>query len=261
MPASAKATGVADLTARQIEDLILEGSLRSGEPLLSEREMAERLQVSRPTLRQSLKLLEERGLIVSGPDGSKSVARLAVGLIDPLMALIATRPDISDNYLELRATLERMAATLAATRATDVDRDALRACVARIEAAHGLADPAAEAEADLDLHVTVYEACHNAVLLQIMRALIGMLRQGVFLNRERLYALPEVRETLRNQHIAIVDGILARDPEAAGAAAEAHMIYTREVLAEIASAEKRLQVSLRRIAGGDIAQRKVRSGG
>ena len=53
-----KGSSAAESTARHIEDLILEGSLLPGEPLLPEREMALRLNVSRPTLRQGMRLLE-----------------------------------------------------------------------------------------------------------------------------------------------------------------------------------------------------------
>ncbi|WP_244519208.1 hypothetical protein [Paracoccus alcaliphilus] len=44
------------------------------------------------------------------------------------------------------------------------------------------------------MHVAVYDASHNVVLLQIMRALSGMLREGVFHNREKLYARSEMRD-------------------------------------------------------------------
>ena len=93
------------------------------------------------------------------------------------------------------------------------------------------------------------------VLLQIMRALSGMLRTGVFFSREKFYARPEVREVLLGQHRAIFEAIVARDPVAAGQAAEAHMTYTQRVLREINAAEARLEISLRRIEGGSISSR------
>ena len=251
-----KGSSAAESTARHLEDLILEGSLRPGEPLLAEREMALRLSVSRPTLRQGIKLLEDKGLLVAEPGGGRVVAPLATSITDPLVELMSDRPEIVvEDYLELRATLERMAARLAAVRANDVDRDTLRGCMERIDRAHDKADPHDEADADVDLHLAVYEASHNIVLLQIMRALSGMLRRGVFHNREQLYARPEVREVLRSQHRAIHDAILARDPEAAGKAAEDHMAYTLRVMNEIAAAEARLEISLRRIDGGSLTFR------
>ncbi len=250
-----KGSSAAESTARHIEELILEGSLRPGEPLLPEREMALRLNVSRPTLRQGMKLLEDKGLLTAEPGGGRVVAPLATSITDPLIELMSSRAEVVDDYLELRTTLERMAASLAATRANEVDRKALRDSMARIDAAHGKADAHDEAEADVDLHIHVYEASHNLVLLQIMRALSGMLRKGVFHNRERLYARPEVREVLIEQHRAICDGIIARDPVGAGQAAEDHMIYTQRVMSEIAAADARLEISLRRIDGGNISTR------
>ena len=250
-----KGAGAAANTARHIEDLILEGSLRPGESLLPEREMAARLNVSRPTLRQGMKLLENKGLLVADAGGGRVVAPLATSVTDPLVELLSSRAEVVDDYLEFRATLESMAASLAATRANEVDRETLRGCVERIEAAHGKADAHDEAEADVDLHVAVYEASHNVVLLQIMRALSGLLREGVFHNREKLYARPEVRDVLLAQHRAIFEAIMARDPVAAGAAAAEHMAYTRRVMSEIAAAEARLEISLRRIDGGNLSSR------
>ncbi|WP_338547883.1 FCD domain-containing protein [Roseovarius phycicola] len=254
MPESKKRPPAAETTARHIEDLILEGSLRPGESLPPERDMAEALDVSRPTLRNALKALEAKGLLSSAPNGGRQVAPLATSVTDPLLTLLEERTEMVDDYLELRATLERMAATLAARRATDVDREILSTCAQKIEAAHASGDAQAEAEADIDLHIAVYEASHNIVLLQIMRALSRMLRQGVFMNREKLYTMPEVRNVLKDQHLRIIETILSRDPEAAGEASEAHMNYTQLALSEIAEAEARLELSLRRIEGGNLSK-------
>lgn len=250
-----KGVGAAESTARHIEDLILEGSLRPGEPLLPEREMALRLNVSRPTLRQGIKLLEDRGLLTADQSGARVIAPIATSITDPLIELMSSRGEVVDDYLELRGTLEGMAAKLAATRANDVDREGLHRCMERIDAAHDKADPHDEADADVDLHIAIYEASHNIVLLQIMHALSGMLRRGVFHNREKLYSRSEVREVLLGQHRAIYEGVMSRDPAAAGRAAEEHMAYTQRVLAEISAAEARLEISLRRIDGGNLSSR------
>ncbi|WP_289016291.1 FCD domain-containing protein [uncultured Methylobacterium sp.] len=251
-----KAGSAAEAAASQIEALILEGSLRPGDLLLSERELAGPLNVSRPTLRQGIKMLEDKGLLVTDAAGARRVAPLASGITDPLIELMSSQGEAVEDYLELRATLEGMAASLAAVRANDVDRDMLTRCMERIDSAYERADPQEEAEVDIDLHIGVYEASHNVVLLHVMRALSGMLRRGVFHNREKLYARSEIRDVLRDQHRAIYDGIMAHDPIAAGKAAEAHMVYTRRVLSEIAAADARLEISLRRLQGGNLSLRE-----
>lgn len=239
--------------AERIEGLILEGSLRPGERLRPEREAAERLGVSRPTLREGIGLLEDRGLLLGEPGGATRVAPLGAAITDPLAALLASRrAETADDYLEFRGLVEGAAAALAAERATEVDLRAIAGCMSRIDEAHGGRDPIPEAEADADLHVAIYEATHNAVLLHVMRALSGMLRAGVFHGREKLYGRPEVRGLLRDQHRAIAEAVAARDAAAARAAAERHVAFTRGALREIGAAEARLEVSLRRMGAGGI---------
>ena len=93
----------------------------------------------------------------------------------------------------------------------------------------------------MDLHVAIYEASHNIVLLQMMRALSGMLRKGVFHNRENSTPVRGARGAARAAP-GDLRGRHARDAAAAGLAAEEHMAYTRRVLAEIAAAEARLEI-------------------
>ncbi|UFN48079.1 FCD domain-containing protein [Roseomonas sp. OT10] len=251
----------AEAVARHIEQLVREGALRPGERLLPERELAERLGVSRPTLREGLQSLERDGFLASQTGSGTRVAALGTSITDPLTRLLATDGDASaGDYLEFRAMMESSAAALAAERATTVDLAAIHACMERIDRAHGLQDPSDEAEADADLHIAIYEAAHNLVLLHVMRALSGMLREGVFYSREALYARPEVRELLRDQHRAISEAILARDVPSARLAAERHIRFTQGALRTIREAEARLQVSLRRIGDGRIAAADSRDG-
>lgn len=259
MPAEMlKSARAAEAVAEHIEKLILDGSLRPGEHLLAERELALRLHVSRPTLRAGIRLLEDKGLLAGATGAPTEVAPLGRTITDPLIALLAARADTVEDYLEFRAGIETMAAELAAERGNDVDRAALAEAMTRIDRAHESADPAAEAEADADLHIAIYEASHNVVLLQIMRALAVVLRTGVLHNREAMFVLPDVRETLREQHRAIYRAIIARDPAGAGAAALAHLDYTRAVLREIRLAESRLEISLRRMDHGGVTTRSTR---
>ena len=247
---SVKPGKAAEAVARHVEGLILEGSLRPGERLPPERELAERLAVSRPTLREAFSLLQEAGFLVREPGSGAAVAAIGTSLTDPLAKLLSARVETADDYLEFREMVEGMAAELAARRANDVDLEVISACMGRIEASHGKDDPIDEATADAELHIAIYEAAHNVVLLHIMRALAQMLRQGVFYNRDKLYSRRGVRDLLLEQHRAIHAAIMARDPVAARQAAERHMSFTRGALKEILEAEARVEISLRRLGGG-----------
>ena len=251
-----KSERAATAVAEHLEALILEGSLQAGERLLPERELAERLNVSRSTLRDGLKILEERGLLTSAAGRGTSVAPLGQAAItDPLIALLARHTEAADDYLEFRGIVESSAAAMAATRATEIELARIRDCVKRIERAHAGADPAEEAEADAELHLLIYEASHNLTLLQIMQAMAGVLRSDVIQNRSRLFSVPAIRELLRHQHRAIAEAILARDAQTARQAAEDHIRYLRQAGREIREAEARLDLSLRRLNGGGAGNR------
>ena len=250
-----KGESAAESTARHLKALILEGALSPGDLLLSERDLAQRLDVSRPTLRQGMKILEDEGLLIAGP-GGRAVAPIGREITDPLIALIASHAAVVDDFFEFRATTERMAARLAAARANAVDRTRLTACMERIDRAHAAGAQREEAEADVALHLAVYEASHNLVLLHTMRALSSMLRQGVIENRETLFSHPETRDRFRAQHRAIYESVMAGDVERAGEAAEAHIHYTHQALTEVKAAGARLQVSLRRLNGGRVSARR-----
>ncbi len=246
-------TKLADTIADHLEQLILEGSLRPGERLLAERELAQHLDVSRPSLREALEKLERRGLVKSGRGGATFVAPLlGEGFTEPLYAALAGRPATTFDYLEFRRVVEGSAAALTASRGTDVDLDEIHQCFLKMEQAHTQTDPSEEADADADFHLAIYEGSHNVVMLHVMRALSHMLRNDVFYNRAKLYQRQGVREMLLGQHRAVHDAIMAKNPEAARAAAEAHVEFTRTALIEIAESDARLEVSLRRIGRSDL---------
>lgn len=134
----------ADEVVQQIELLILEGVLRDGDRLPGERE-PKRFDVSRPILREALKELEGRGLVESHHGGGTFVADVVGQIFSrPLIDLIARHHKATQDYLEYRRELEGLTAELAATRATDFDRDILTRIIERMRTAHAAGDFDAE---------------------------------------------------------------------------------------------------------------------
>jgi GntR family transcriptional regulator, transcriptional repressor for pyruvate dehydrogenase complex len=251
MSQSIKAVRIADTIADHLERLIFEGVLHPGERLLAERELAQRLDVSRPSLRDALVLLEKRGLVKTDRQGSR-VAEFLRPLTQPLELLIQNNPSAPFDYMEFRSVIESAAAAFAAQRATKLDREAIGEILARMEKAHDQADPGEEADADADLHAAMYEAAHNVVILHIMRAFSEMLRRDVFYSRAQLYEMLGVRDALLAQHKAIGEAVVRGDADAARAAAANHIAFTRATLEEARQADARLAVSLRRMGRQDL---------
>jgi len=240
---------LAEAIASHLESLILEGSLRPGDRLLAERELALKLDVSRPSLREAVALLEQRHLLETRRGGGTFVAAVLGNEFNAsLLEMLDNNPESTDDYLEFRCVVEGMTTSFAALRATDIDREIIVKRFAAMEAAHAIADPSEEADADAAFHLAVYEASHNIMMLHIMGSLSDMLRKDVFYNRNKLYTRQSVRDLLLEQHRAVRDAILGGDAEAARAAAEAHVNFTRTALSEIDKADQRLEMSLRQFA-------------
>lgn len=225
----------ADEAMQQIESLILEGVLRVGDRLPAERELSKQLGVSRPILRDALKDLEARGLVVSRHGGGTYVADV-IGQVfsKPVMDLIATHPKASADYLEYRREIEGLAAEYAARRATREDRALLDEIVGRMQAAHERGDFAEETAIDVEFHNAVGECAHNIILLHTLRACYRPLSDGVFLNRQMIFNLPEAREHLLAQHVAIHRAVTAGDPAAARKAAMDHITYVERAMVDAA---------------------------
>jgi len=248
---SIKPAKLADAIAEHVKQLILEGTLQPGERLQSERELAVKLGVSRPSLRAALDALIA-GLLVTDTQGVAYVSdALGKALSDPLLSLMET-PQARIDCMELRSVVEAAAAGLAAERASKVDREILTARFAAMVAAHKRDDVEGIATADAEFHFAIYEASHNLMMLHFMRSLESILRSSVYMNRKNLYEHMREWDSQLQEHQAIVDAIMAGDPKRAREAARVHMTTAMRTQGEIQQAEERLQASIRRMSRSDL---------
>ncbi len=245
---------LADVIADHIEQLILEGALRPGERLAPERELAERLEVSRPSLREAIDRLATRGLLVTSHAGTH-VAQFMTPLTSPLATLLQSNARVVTDYFEYRTIVEGPAARHAAERATELDRQAIRDCLEALKRNHELEDPSAETESDADLHMLIYEASHNLVVLHVMRAFSELLRSDVFYSRRKLYIAPGARDVLLAQHLAIGEAVIAGDVAAAEHHATEHIRFTAETLQRLQDEEMRIGRALRRFGRAEVLGR------
>ena len=223
----------ADEVVNRIETLILEGVLRAGDRLPGERDLAQRFEVSRPILRDALKALETRGLLISRHGGGTHVADVIGEVFSkPVMDLFATHRKAAGDYLEYRREMEGIAADYAARRATPDDIALLDAIMARMDETHRGGDFEDEADVDVEFHHAVGECAHNVILLHTLRSCYRLLSDGVFRHRLLAFTLPGVRDELLGQHRAIYEAVKAGDPAAARKAAMDHMTYVERTMAE-----------------------------
>ncbi|MGL4281978.1 MAG: FCD domain-containing protein [Albidovulum sp.] len=234
---------------RQIERLILQGVLRPGERLPSERELSERLGVSRPSLREAVAELQESGLLTAKAGAGVFVAEVLGSAFSPaLIRLFSAHDEAVFDYLDFRSDMEGLAAERAARLGSDTDLAVIAAILARMEAAHLKRNPEDEAALDAQFHMAIIEASHNVIMLHMMRSMFELLREGVFYNRQIMFRQKNTRSILLDQHREINAAIQGRDPEAARRAVAAHMAFVRAALTEDRRARQNEEVARLRLA-------------
>lgn len=220
---------IADAVVEQIESMIVDGILKEGRKLPSERELAEAMGVSRPKLREALQTLESRGLVTVRHGEGSFIASLTGRAMSPaLLALYARHGRAFYDYLEYRREQEGFAARIAAQRATSSDKERLTEIITEMQSAWENDDLDASQEADLRLHVAVVDASQNTTLIHMMASVYDLTRQGVFYNRKFLRTMDGTGERLLQQHKDIVDAILDGDADRAEQAARVHMDFVEE---------------------------------
>jgi GntR family transcriptional repressor for pyruvate dehydrogenase complex len=233
---------------RQIEQLILRGILRPGERLPSERDLADKLGVSRPSLRDAIADLADRGLLVSRAGSGVFVADVLGSAFSPaLTQLFSTHDEAVIDYISFRRDMEGLAAERAATLGSETDLKLIDTIFGKMEQAHQKRDPSDEAQLDAEFHMAIIEASHNVIMLHMLRSMFELLRQGVFYNRQVMFRNRMTRDQLLDQHRAINAAIQARDPTAARAAVAAHMAYVEQAFHDQMRAEKRESIARQRL--------------
>ena len=198
-----------------IQRLILKGGLKAGDRLPSQRELAEQLGVSRPSLREALTVLETMGLLTVRAGSGVFVARPDARA--PLWRY-SDHCTPADVY-EARLGLEGYAARLAATRIDPTAEARLSDCTRAMRLALEAEDIIGVATNDTEFHDLIFELCGNPILAAMYRPVREILVES---QRLPMAHLARLNETVR-EHEIIRESILTHDPNAAEAAMQSHI--------------------------------------
>ena len=202
----------ADEIARQIRELVASGQIKPGDRLPSERDLAQRLHVSRNTLREALLALEHAGMIEmrKGAAGGAFVlpgdsGAIVTGLKD-LYHLGAITPQ---QLTDARIWLSDVVVRVACQRATEEDFEQFEANVAASAQAQRAGDFGTRQRLNREFHVLLARATRNPIMASMMEALMEVM--GEFIGRigpsDNPFVLPSRRRLLRH--------LRARDEKAA----------------------------------------------
>lgn len=218
---------LSEQVVRQIGLSIMRNDFKAGDALLSEPELSLQFNVSRPVLREALKMLGKKGLIESRPKtGTRVRPREHWNLLDPevLAWQYEIGPDKSflEAICEVRLMFEPMTARFAAARATPDEIDSIEECCQHLQ--ESIDSVESYVSADLQLHAAICAAAHNELLQHITATLATPLRASRIVTS----SLPGANQQAMPLHWAITKAIRAHDAEAAEEAMRKLVILTTQ---------------------------------
>ena len=203
---------------QQIQELVRDGSLKHGDRLPPERDLAERLRVSRSSLREAMRALELQGLVISRPGAGTFIN---TDQLDTVASIIASclmdSGDVLQDMFGMRRLLEPGIAALAAERATEEDLEQME--VILVEQAKQVERGETGVEGDTAFHFALAQATQNASLIKVVMTVADILRQS----RDRSLQSPGRAYRSLASHRAMLDIIRRRDVEGAREAMEHHL--------------------------------------
>lgn len=225
---------LAQAVTERLVDVIQGGSLRPGDPLPGQHELARQLGVSRPVLREAMQGLASVGLIEIRP-GSGCYVRDPDGLTDPESLFEALTHEAALEVLEARMVVEVELAAFAAERADDADWRLIDAILGRLRRAVDRGQETAAITSDF--HRALARASHNAVLFKMAQLLTRpRLAQGSRVE----HALPDIAAGEHDSHRRLADAVRSGDPAAARAAMRRHLAIAHGWEERLASLRRQL---------------------
>jgi len=220
-----------ELVLDRIETQIVSGALRSGQRLPPERELAALLSVSRPAVREALRILEAQGTVRSrvgqGRDSGTTIENVPRDALARLLRLhVALGSFPLEDVVETRVALERSSVVLACRNASPQDLARMRASLLSMD------EPDVDRETfnacDTEFHVALADAGGNRLMSDMTGAIRESVRMPILAS---LTAMPEtgeqgwllVRDGLRADHHAIFGAVEAGQSELAADRLEAHI--------------------------------------
>lgn len=226
-----KHRNVADLVHEQLRDMIYRGEIEPGGRLMSERDMSERFQVGRPTIRTAIQRLISQGLVESRRgvgvfvlDQDQAIDKRP--LLQALNGEVYTIADIQ----EIRMALEVKSAELAAKRATDEDIRLLTKGLERIQKER--IENQIRINTDISFHMNIAYASKNVVQIHLMKTFYEVQNYAMSYSYINLLESLNIGNMVDRQHEEILAAIVNHDPILARQAMETHIGTILEICLE-----------------------------
>jgi len=218
------------LVVEQILESIRDGTLKPGDRLPSEHELAQKWQVSRPSVREALTALELMDVVESSAGRGtyvKATADLANTMF-PQVLKLARSQDSPLDILEARLAVERHTAYLAAKRADDSALDKMESAISQM-ASELKSERTFDMESDRQFHLLIADAAGNPVLTRLAHIVLALTKQQLWLRiRNKSHEDPALPRKYHAQHEAILQALRERDGDRAAELMSQHLVDVRQ---------------------------------
>ncbi|MBS3939034.1 MAG: FadR family transcriptional regulator [Peptococcaceae bacterium] len=224
-----KTKRVYELVVEQIQEHLRKGDLRPGDKLMSERELADMLGVSRSAVREALSALDFLGVLESRQGEGTFIADVSSQLLlEHLAVFVTIDREANLELLELRKILEVAAAEMAAARAGALDHEKMAEALRLME--QDVHSGILGESNDALFHRCIVESTQNKMLTKSMVLLSDLVVQNMRVSRQFLFQRPGNRERLYNQHRQVFLAIKEGNSEKAGRAMVDHLEFVEREL-------------------------------
>lgn len=212
-----KSTKIYEIVIEQIKEIVKRGELKSGDKLPSERDLCEKLEVSRASVREALKSLQMLGLIESKHgEGNFINENFENSLLEPLSIVFLLLGSKSEDVLELRKIIEPETAAIAAKNITDEQLIELKEIMDEL---NNNSDIEACAILDKKFHYKIAQATGNHLISTIMFSISSLVEK--YIENSKVHTINKI--LVKNHHEEIWRALKDRDSNAASIAAQKHL--------------------------------------
>lgn len=223
-----KSTKVYEQVIEQIKCMIIDGTLKRGDKLPSERELVEHLQVSRTSIREALRALQIIGLVeCKQGEGNYIRQKFENSLFEPLSMMFMLQESNPTEIIEVRKIIEVETAAIAAKRIKPDELERLEILVKAFESSKNEDD---NVKADKKFHYEIAQSSENILILNILNAISGLMDSFIEDARKKIIVNEENIEVLAKQHWDIYEALKDHNSEKAADAMKRHLDFTNDYM-------------------------------
>lgn len=210
-----------DYIVEEIKNMIIDGDLKDGDKLPTERELAEKLGVGRSSVREAVKALHSMGLVTRTKDGVFIDIKSSTFFTDP--RLLSKEVGVAELF-EARKVVEVEIAGMAAERALAPEIEELEQVMREADAEP--ISPEKFVIYDMTFHLGIARASHNRILLQVL----GSIRDLLWEAQSKVARVPGMTDKAKVQHYEILEAIKEHNREKAREKMFAHLDEVQRIL-------------------------------